>query len=203
MNKRIGIEIFSAILILVIGWLIGSKWRICQFVLDLQINIVDAVSLLVTVVMGLYIARILEKEVQDNRIEKDMYLSKISVIENLLENIETMFQNKNGIDLDYKLIVNLEHRIRTKKNSIFEHIVEKSKRKIKTEIQTYEKLLKDEFKDLRNYLTQTNASEEGTKDISIENNIARYSQERTSLILTNLNSIENKLLELKVLVNKM
>lgn len=203
MNKRIGIEIFSAILILVIGWLIGSKWRICQFVLDLQINIVDAVSLLVTVVMVLYIARILEKEVQDNRIEKDMYLSKISVIENLLENIETMFQNKNGIDLDYKLIVNLEHRIRTKKNSIFEHIVEKSKRKIKTEIQTYEKLLKDEFKDLRNYLTQTNASEEGTKDISIENNIARYSQERTSLILTSLNSIENKLLELKVLINKM
>ena len=91
----------------------------------------------------------------------------------------------------------------TKKNSIFEHIVEKSKRKIKTEIKTYEKLLKDEFKDLRNYLTQTNASEEGTKDISIENNIARYSQERTSLILTSLNSIENKLLELKVLINKM
>lgn len=203
MNKRIGIEIFSAILILVIGWLIGSKWKICQFVLDLQINIVDAVSLLITVVMGLYIARILEKEVQDNRIEKDMYLSKISVIENLLENIETMFQNKNGIDLDYKLIVNLEHRIRTKKNSIFEHIVEKSKKKIKNEIQTYEKQLKDEFKDLRNYLTQTNASEEGTKDISIENNIARYSQERTSLILTSLNSIENKLLELKVLINKM
>ena len=94
MNKRIGIKIFSAILILLIGWLIGSRWRICQFVLDLQINIVDAVSLLVTVAMGLYIARILEKEVQDNRIEKDMYLSKISVIENLLETIETMFQNK-------------------------------------------------------------------------------------------------------------
>ena len=177
MNKRIGIKIFSAILILLIGWLIGSRWRICQFVLDLQINIVDAVSLLVTVAMGLYIARILEKEVQDNRIEKDMYLSKISVIENLLETIETMFQNKNGIDLDYKFIVNLEHRIRTKKNSIFEHIVVKSKRKIKDEIQAYEKLLKDDFKDLRNYLTQTNASEEGTKDISIENNIAKYSPE--------------------------
>lgn len=203
MDKRTGIEILSAILFLVIGWLIGSKWRICQFALDLQINIVDAVSLLVTVVMGLYIAKILEKEVQDNRIEKDMYLSKISTIENLLEAIETMFQNKNGIDLDYKSIVNLEHRIRTKKNSIFEHLAEKSKRKIKNEIQTYEKLLKDEFKDLRNYLTQTNASEEGTKDISIENNIAKYSQERTSLILTSLNSIENKLLELKVLINKM
>ena len=203
MNKRIGIKIFSAILILLIGWLIGSRWKICQFVLDLQINIVDAVSLLVTVAMGLYIARILEKEVQDNRIEKDMYLSKISVIENLLETIETMFQNKNGIDLDYKFIVNLEHRIRTKKNSIFEHIVVKSKRKIKDEIQAYEKLLKDDFKDLRNYLTQTNASEEGTKDISIENNIAKYSSERTSLILTSLNSIENKLLELKVLINKM
>lgn len=203
MNKRTGIEIFSAILILFIGWLIGSRWKICQFVFDLQINIVDAVSLLVTVAMGLYIARILEKEVQDNRIEKDMYLSKISVIENLLETIETMFQNKNGIDLDYKLIVNLEHRIRTKKNSIFEHIIVKSKRKIKDEIQAYENLLKDDFKDLRNYLTQTNASEEGAKDISIENNIAKYSQKRTSLILTSLNSIENKLLELKVLINKM
>lgn len=203
MNKRTGIEITSAILILVIGLLIGSKWRSCQFVLDLQINIVDVVSLLVTVAMGLYIAMILEKEVQDNRIEKDMYLSKISVIENLLETIESMFQNKNGIDLEYKLIVNLEHRIRTKKNSIFKHIVERAKRKIKNEIQSYEKQLKNEFKVLRNYLTQTNASEEGTKEITIENDIAKYSQKRTSLILKSLNSIENKLLEVKVLINKM
>lgn len=203
MNKRTGIEITSAILILVIGLLIGSKWRSCQFVLDLQINIVDVVSLLVTVAMGLYIAMILEKEVQDNRIEKDMYLSKISVIENLLETIESMFQNKNGIDLEYKLIVNLEHRIRTKKNSIFKHIVERAKRKIKNEIQSYEKQLKNEFKVLRNYLTQTNASEEETKEITIENDIAKYSQKRTSLILKSLNSIENKLLEVKVLINKM
>ncbi len=203
MSKRTIIEIFFSILILIIGWLIGSKWQICQFVLDLQINIVDAVTLLITIIMGFYIARILEKEVQDNRIEKDMYLTKISAIENLLESIENMFQNTNGINLDYKLMVNLEHRIRTKRNSIFTHILEKSKGKIKRDIQGYEKSLKDEFKDLRNYLTQTNASDGEPKDISIENNIAKYSTDRTSLILTSLNSIENKLLELKVLINKM
>lgn len=204
MNKRTIVEILFAVGIFVIGWFVGSKWQICQFSLDLQVNIVDAVSLLITVGMGLYIARILEKEVQDNRIEKDMYLSKVSAIEYLLESLENMFQNNNGINLDYRAIVNIEHRIRTKKNSIFTHIIEKSRKKIKVEIQSYEKSLKEEFKDLRNYLTQTNASEIGdNKDIAIENNIAKYSQERTSLILTCLSSIENKLLELKVLINKM
>lgn len=203
MSKRTIVEIILGIILISLGWVIGNKWQIMECKLDLTYNIVDVITLIVTIVMGIYIAWILEKEVQDRRIEKDMYLSKICDIERMLEEIDKMFRNSNGSEIDYKKIVNLEHRVRTKKNSIFKYLLENSHGQILTKLTTYEGQFKNDFKDLRNYLTQTNAEETEHKDIIIENNIAKYSEERTTCVLTLLNNLDNKFLEVKVLVNKM
>ena len=203
MNKRMNIEMYLSLFLFILGWIIGNEWQVTKFSLDLTFNIVDVITLIATIVMGVYIVRILEKEVQDRRIEKDMYLSKISSIENILEDIEELFQNKNGSDIDYRSIVSQEHRIRTKKNSIFKHLLEKSDGKIKDKLQKFETQLKCEFKDLRQYLTQTSVGNIEPKEIEISNNKATYSSERTACILSSLNNIDNQLLELKVLVNKM
>lgn len=82
-------------------------------------------------------------------------------------------------------------------------MLENSHGKIKTKLNNHDEQLKDYLKEFRNLLTQTNASESEPKDIEITNNIADYSPERTSLILTILNNIDNKLLEIKVLINKL
>ena len=153
--------------------------------------------------MGLYIARVLEKDVQDKRIEKDMYLSKINVIESICDELENKFQASNGKGLDYKEIVNLEHRIKTKKNTIFKYILENSHGKINDKLKNHDEKLKVDFKDLRNNLTQTTVGEVEQQDIEIVNNCATYSNERTTCILSSLNTISNSLLEVKVLVNKM
>ena len=203
MNRRTIIEIILSIVILVIGWIIGNKWQIMECKLDLSFNIVDLVTLIVTIAMGIYIAWILEKEVQDRRIEKDMYLSKIDSIDGILEDIENLFQSNNGSRIDYKKIVSIEHRVKLKKKGIFEHLLKNSHGKIKDSLKKYDNQLKRDFKDLRNYLTQTSAGASVPQDITIDNNIASYSSERTSNILTLLNSIGIKLLEVKVLVNKM
>ena len=202
MNKRTITEIIVGIIILIIGWAIGNKWQIATFNVDLQINIVDALTLVVTIVMGIYIAWIIEKEVQDKRIEKDMYLSKVCALEEIRDEIENLFQSNNGEQIDFKKIVSLDHRIRTKRKSIFKHLLDCSHGKIKKELENYDKNLKNDLKDLRNLLTQTSVGEVVIKDIEISNNIANYSSERTSLILKILDEIDNKFLEVKVLVNK-
>ena len=46
------------------------------FVLSKEVSIIDAFSLFATIGCAIYIARILEKEVQDKRVEKDLYLKK-------------------------------------------------------------------------------------------------------------------------------
>ena len=203
MKRRTIIEIISAVILLSIGWMIGNKWQIAACELELKFNIVDVLTLIVTIAMGLYIARVLEKDVQDKRIEKDMYLSKINVIESICDELENKFQASNGKGLDYKEIVNLEHRIKTKKNTIFKYILDNSHGKINDKLKTHDEKLKGEFKDLRNNLTQTTVGEVEQQDIEIVNNCATYSNERTTCILSSLNTISNSLLEVKVLVNKM
>ena len=203
MKRRTIIEIISAVILLSMGWMIGNKWQITACELELKFNIVDVLTLIVTIAMGLYIARVLEKDVQDKRIEKDMYLSKINVIESICDELENKFQASNGKGLDYKEIVNLEHRIKTKKNTIFKYILENSHGKINDKLKNHDEKLKGDFKDLRNNLTQTTVGEVEQQDIEIVNNCATYSNERTTCILSSLNTISNSLLEVKVLVNKM
>ena len=203
MSKRVIIEFIIGIILFGIGWIIGNQWQLTEFCLDLQVNIVDVISLFATVAVGIYIAWILEKEVQDRRIEKDMYLSKIEAIEAITEDIENIFQTNSTAGVDYKKMVNLEHRIKTKRDSIFKHLKENSHGKIKKELTNCDNWLKDKFKELRNSLTQTNADETKPKDIEIVDNNAKYSEGRTTEILTSLNNISNKLLEVKVLMHNM
>ncbi|WP_278983553.1 hypothetical protein [Segatella bryantii] len=202
-SKRTIIEIILGLIILAIGWLIGNNWQILECKLDLSFNIVDVITLIVTITMGIYIAWILEKEVQDRRIEKDMYLSKIDVIDGILNDMEELFQSNNGSGIDYKQIVGIEHRVRTKRKSIFKHLLDNSCGKIKKELEKYDNQLKSDFKDLRSYLTMTDAGNSKTKSLVVTKNLAKYSEERTSDILTSINAIDNKLLEVKVLINKM
>lgn len=203
MNKRTIFEIIIGIIILLAGWILGNRWQFIECKLDLTFNIVDVITLFVTIVMGIYIAWILEKEVQDKRIEKDMYLARIGMIEEIIDELDDMFQNSNGQSVDYKKVVSLEHRIKTKKDSIFKYILGNSHGKINKELTKYDELLRGEFKDLRNFLTQTSASDSEPKDIKIKNDKASYSAERITCVLNSLNNIDNKLLEIKVLVNKM
>lgn len=95
MSRRTVIEIIIGFL-LFIGGFFAKCWIEVGIKFDGEVNILDAITLIVTVILGIYIAKILEKDVQDKRIEKDMYLAKISDVE---ENIQPSY-----IDIiDYQL----------------------------------------------------------------------------------------------------
>ena len=202
MNKRTIIEIIVGVLLFMGGFLIKS-WIEVGIKFDGEVNILDAITLIVTIILGIYIAKILEKEVQDKRIEKDMYLAKIGEIENFIQEIEKLINNLHCSSINYKQIVNMEHRCRRKRNSIFQYIIGKANGKMRKQLSEYDNKLKADFKDLRQMLTQTSACDEAPKDVIVENDVVQYSLNRTSEILSTIESIENELLEVRVIINNL
>lgn len=202
MNKRTIIEIVVGVLLFIGGFLVKS-WTEVGVKFNGEVNILDAITLIVTIILGIYIAKILEKEVQDKRIEKDMYLAKIGEIENFIQEIEKLINNLHASSISYKQIVNIEHRCRRKRNSIFQYIMGKVNGKMRKQLSEYDNKLKTDFKDLRQMLTQTSACDEEPKDVIVENDIVQYSLSRISEILSTIESVENELLEVRVIINNL
>ena len=127
----------------------------------------------------------------------------MSDIENLIQEIEKLINNLRGSSISYKQIVNMEHRCRRKRNSIFQYIMGKANGKMQKQLSEYDNKLKTDFKDLRQMLTQTSACDEAPKDVIVENDVVQYSLSRTSEILSTIESVENELLEVRVIINNL
>lgn len=203
MNKSIGINICIAICFFIIGIFIRNWWEIGTMSLDTKINVLDAISLLATIWVGIYIAKILEKEVQDKRIEKDMYLSRIESIEYVLGNIESLIEDSKGKQIHYNHIVNMMHRCRIKKSDVFNALEKRDTDKLKSQINEYNQKLKTEFQLLKKSLTDTTVGDDKHPAVKLKDNIVNYSEERSLEILTSINSIESIFFDLKILVNNL
>lgn len=81
-NKIINIIIY--IIIFSIGCCCGKLIDWGYFVLNKEISIIDAISLFLTIGCAIYISKVLEKEVQDVRIEKEMFISQVENTESPL-----------------------------------------------------------------------------------------------------------------------
>lgn len=81
-NKIINIIIY--IIIFSIGCCCGKLIDWGYFVLNKEISIIDAISLFLTIGCAIYISKVLEKEVQDVRIEKEMFISQVGNTESPL-----------------------------------------------------------------------------------------------------------------------
>ena len=79
----------------------------------------------------------------------------------------------------------------------------KANGKMQKQLSEYDNKLKTDFKDLRQMLTQTSACDEAPKDVIVENDVVQYSLSRTSEILSTIESVENELLEVRVIINNL
>lgn len=203
MNKNRTIEIIIAVSFFIIGLFVRNWWEIGTISIDTKINVLDAISLVVTIGVGIYIAKILEKDVQDKRIEKDMYLARIAGIEHILDSIESLIENSKGNEIHYSHVVNMMHRCRIKKSDVFKALEKKDVGKLNSQIDDYNQKLKTNFQLLKKSLTDTTVGDPKNPAVKLKNNIVNYSEERSLEILTSINAIESIFFDLKVIVNNL
>ena len=125
--KKNVINITIAVFVgIIVGFLLGSRWLQPLFSIDSTISFLDIISILATIGMGIYIVTTLEKEAQDHRVEKDLYISKVQEIEALLSEVETCIDNREN-DVYYSNITNMEFRLKRKKDKVFKCIISLAK----------------------------------------------------------------------------
>ena len=199
MKKKI-INIIGYLVILSIGLTIGKLLNWGYFELSKEVSIVDALTLFVTIGVAIYIAKILEKEVQDVRIEKELYIAKITEIESMLKVFEILVEEK---DSSYNKINNRINSCRMKKGSIFNTIKENLKQVKTKNFDKFEKEITDGINSLKRLLTETPAIAEKDPAILVKKDIVTYSSNRIIEINTEINSISENLFKIKVRINNL
>jgi hypothetical protein len=180
-------------IIFCIGFTFGKLfdyWWYFEF--SKEISIIDALTLFVTIGLALYITKVLEKETQDIRIKKDLYIAKISELEDFLSSFESLMEEPN---IFYTKINNRIHSSRIKKNSIFATIRDDFKLINANEL---EKAISNDMNLLKQFLTGTN-----TIQLSVKKDIANYSEERKVEIYTKINAIKETFFKMKIMINNL
>lgn len=178
-------------------------WKEGSCNIDTTLNVLDAISLVATIAVGIYIAKILQKEVQDKRIEKDMYLGLILSVERILNDLETLIENSEESTLHYQRVVSIIHRCRIKKTDIFKALDSLDNKLLKSQVNDLDQRLKGELKTLKTALTETSVKSSPTPSVKLKNNIIHYSEDRIIEIITSINVVESIFFKLKVIVNNL
>lgn len=200
MNRETIIRWIVWIVIFSIGITIGKLFDWGYFELVREISIIEALTLFVTVGLAVYIVKVLEKEVQDVRIEKELYIAKITELESVLNSFETLLEEGEVI---YSKITNRVHSCRIKKNSIFENIKSNLKKIKANEIDSFDRVISEKMKSLKRLLTETPAVQSKNPELSVKKGIAVFSQNRMIEICTEINAINENLFKMKVRINNL
>jgi hypothetical protein len=200
MKKGTIIKYVIYLVVLSIGVIFGKLSNWGYFELVKEISIIEALTLFVTIGLAIYVAKIVEKEVQNDRIEKELYIAKITELEQLLNDFETLLEEKEII---YNKINNRIHSCRIKKNSIFGNIKGNLKQLRTNDIDLFEKEITNKINSLKRLLTETSAVPSTTPELSVKKGIANFSANRMIEIYTEINAINENLFKMKVRINNL
>lgn len=185
------------------AWLViafVSGWCVCSitdwgyFELSKEISVIDAVSLFVTTGCAIYIARILEKDLQNSRTEKDIYIKMMEQIEGSLVEIQRMIEAQSPVM--YVQIVNLYSRSRKRKIGLIKHLSKNEDKFKGVDVKGFDKLISKKFAELKPLLTDT-----GSSDVQVRSDNVQYSSKRAIRINTIITDINDVLFSAKLSIN--
>lgn len=198
MKKKV-INIIVLFTVFSIGFTTSKLTNWGYFTLNKDISIIDALSLFVTIGLAIYISKILEKEVQESRVEKDLFINKLCEIEIVLGNIEDYVESK---DSSFSKVNSKVHLCRILKNSFFESLKDILSKSNKTIFAELENKVSININNLKRLLTETPIDKNNSSVVSLKNGIVNYSDDRVLDIKVEINSIKDSLFKTKVKINK-
>lgn len=193
MSKRV-INSVRFVIAFVLGWCVCSITDWGYFELSKEISVIDALSLFVTTGCAIYIARILEKDLQNDRTEKDIYIKMMEQIEGSLVEIQKMVESQSSTS--FLQIVNLYSRSRRRKSGLIKQLSENKRKFKQLDIDGFDKFISKKFTKLKPLLTATDSN-----DVRVQNNKVRYSPKQTILINTVITDINDKMFEARLDIN--
>lgn len=163
--------------------------------LSCQISLSDILTMIVSVLLALYVAHVLEKDVHDSQLGKQMYLDRIHQNEEVLLSLEDYVHTKTVI---LNRVSSLFHRYRSRQTSI--HNALKGRVDDSNLMDRIKKLEHDTSK-LKRLLTDTPIKDSDKLDVEVIGGVIKYSEVQLRRISSYIANIDNQLFDLRHTVN--
>ncbi len=198
MNKKRKYEWVFFLIVFFVGCCIGKLLNWGYFIIDKGVSIIEAVSLFVSVGCALYIAKIIEKERESQRFEKDIFIEQLVLVEKPLLTLE----EKIKIQSTYNDIIYSFSSSKIKSHKLFERLEVYLDDTRKKKIIEYKERILSNLNELKPLLTDTPIVQEGLPDITMEEGNVYYSQQRQIEIGEKLQLLFDGFFAIKILINR-
>lgn len=191
-------KLIVAVALIALGWVLGQYIEnIAFFTYSYEISLIDVISLIVTAFMAWYVSRILEKNIQDKRTEKDLILSKIDEVDQAINSL--ILLNSSESTVSYVKVVHILTKSR-KWSVRFWNIIDQKYKGLSNKE-------KDNYTSMLNKMREVNVLCTYTPPTGVDENILivdgeiTYSNARKYEIDIKLESIRDDLIDFKMKVN--
>lgn len=203
MRGNIVVKILLALLLIIVGWTLGQVLEdVSPFNLDWSISVSDVLAIIIELFLACYIARLIEKGVQDQRVEKDFFINELSDTQQALTELERSCSRTTPLSL-YVTVYEVE---KAKKNllriwSIMEVRNKAFYNKHKSE---FEKLV-TLVKELNSQLTDSSYfnNVDGCNPVKITKGLIHLNHTVQPAIGKTFNKIKDSLFDWKIKINDM
>lgn len=202
MRKRFNTLVIVGAIVLAFcfGFVVSKMIDFPQFKISESIDLVNVLSVLVTVALALLITFLFDKIKSDNRIEKDLIMKRVDNVYELVNDIQ---KDVVGGSIEYTEAASMTKRIYTSMTSIY-RTIDKCQFSIKDDIKVS---IKNSIKGIKNILTDTPRIDEekingSALQVEVKDGVIHYNRELLSRIDAKFDELKDLLLELELRINK-
>lgn len=203
MRGRIVVRILFIVVFFVLGWTVGQVFEdVSPFVLDWSISLSDVLSILVEIGLAIVLAILIEKGMQNQRVEKDFFINELNDIQQSLSELERTCYRIVPMSLNQTVFqVEKPRKDLTKMWAIMR---ERDKSFYDSKNSEFEILIKN-LKTLNSQLSDSNffKSEDGYKPVSITRGVIHLNGSVLKEIDGTFGVIKEQIFKMKIAINDM
>lgn len=186
--------------------LIGFGYAIARFVaipyfeVDRSIDISNVFTLLLTVWLAILVTTVLEKQTSNNRVEKDIIISRVADVYSIVSSLQSEFSVGK---IHVSEVSSSIKRINTAVQAIYK-ISTKCRIEINSELKSNFKICLSDLRDISTNTPVVTTEQLSSKDLPIEikDSIIYYNRDRISQIEVKFEQLKDYLLELQIDINR-
>lgn len=197
------VKILLAIVFFVLGWTLGQVFDdFAPFTLDWAISLSDILSILVEISLAVVLALLIEKGMQNQRVEKDFFITELNEAQQSLSDLEKSCARLVPLSL-HQTVFQIE---KSRRNLIKMWDIMKERNK------TFHDKKNAEFcvlvKNLKTLNSQLSDSKffkeaEGYKPVSISRGVIHLNNSVTNDLEITFSAIKDELFKMKIAINDM
>lgn len=195
MRSNLLLWLFLCTVALAFGFFAGRFFAVPYFRLDPMINIMDLFSILATIGAALILAVVVDKQKQDGRVMKDLFINRASKIDSILEQLEDATSSGS---FQLQVVVANHKRLNVK----FRELCLQLNSQGILVPKSLGTLMQDELKTLKNLLTNSPTTGTPNPSIVVTQGVVTLNSTRLDQAKTSLSNVGDHLFTLQLHINR-